>query len=157
MIDNLKEMHPTTRFSNRVENYIKYRPGYPDAIIPFLEKSIELKKDFRIADIGSGTGLFSELFLKNGYHVIGVEPNADMRSASEQKLAHYIGFTSKAHQAEKTGFRSHSIDLITVGQAFHWMDPVATKKEFFRILKPGGHVVLAWNLRLKKTAFSQCL
>ena len=149
----LSQLHPTTRFSNRVENYVKYRPCYPDAIVPYLERTIELKKDHRIADIGSGTGLFSELFLKQGYKVIGVEPNADMRRASEQRLANYIGFTSKAHQAEQTGFRNHSIDLITVGQAFHWMEPEATKKEFFRILKPGGHVILAWNLRLKNSSF----
>ena len=106
-----------------------------------------------VADIGSGTGIFSELFLKNGYRVTGIEPNENMRKAAEAKLHHYPGFSSRNHQAENTGLRTHSADLITVAQAFHWMEPVQTKKEFFRILKPGGHIVLAWNLRLKHSAF----
>jgi SAM-dependent methyltransferase len=91
--------------------------------------------------------------LKNGYGVTGIEPNIHMRKAAEAKLQHYPGFLSRNHQAEKTGLRSHSVDLITVAQAFHWMEPVQTKKEFLRILKPGGHIVLAWNLRLKHTPF----
>jgi ubiquinone/menaquinone biosynthesis C-methylase UbiE len=153
MTNDLVALSPTTRFSNRVENYVKYRPSYPEAIIPFLEKNIDLQKENRIVDIGSGTGLFSELFLKNGYPVIGVEPNNDMRKAGEKKLAHYPDFTSINHRAEETGLRSNSIDLITVAQAFHWMEPAATKREFMRILKPGGHIVLAYNLRLAHTPF----
>ena len=153
MVNDLIALSPTTRFSNRVENYVKYRPSYPEAIIAFLEKNIGLQNQKRIVDIGSGTGLFSELFLKNGYPVIGVEPNNDMRKEGEKKLAHFPEFTSINHRAEETGLRSNSIDLITVAQAFHWMEPVATKKEFVRILKPGGHIVLAYNLRLSHTPF----
>lgn len=153
MVNDLVALSPTTRFSNRVENYVKYRPSYPEVIISFLEKNIGLQKDKRIVDIGSGTGLFSELFLKNGYPVIGVEPNNDMRKEGEKKLAHYPDFTSINHRAEETGLRSNSIDLITVAQAFHWMEPFATRKEFIRILKPGGHIVIAYNLRLSHTPF----
>jgi SAM-dependent methyltransferase len=153
-MDNcLTTLHPTTRFSDRVENYVKYRPSYPAEIIPFLEKYYGLSKDQRIADIGSGTGIFSELFLKSGYRVIGIEPNENMRRAAEIKLSQYPGFTSRNHLAEQTGLKTHSLDLITAAQAFHWMDPVLTKKEFHRILKPAGHIVLAWNIRLKNSAF----
>ncbi|HSZ86520.1 MAG TPA: class I SAM-dependent methyltransferase [Puia sp.] len=153
MTQSLASLNPTTRFSNRVENYVKYRPSYPDAIVAFLEKNIRLQKDQRIVDVGSGTGIFSELFLKHGYHVVGIEPNDEMRKAAEKRLSIYTGFTSKNHRAEQTGLRKQSVDLITVAQAFHWMDPALTKKEFLRILKPGGHIVLAWNLRLKNTPF----
>ncbi|HEY4874674.1 MAG TPA: class I SAM-dependent methyltransferase [Puia sp.] len=149
----LASLNPTTRFSNRVENYVKYRPSYPDAIVEFLEKNIGLKKDQRIVDVGSGTGIFSELFLKHGYHVVGIEPNDEMRKAAEKKLSVYPGFISKDHRAEQIGLRKQSVELITVAQAFHWMDPVLTKKEFLRILKPDGHIVLAWNLRLKHSPF----
>ncbi|HEY4965822.1 MAG TPA: class I SAM-dependent methyltransferase [Puia sp.] len=155
MNNDLTVLHPTTRFSDRVENYVKYRPSYPKEIIPYLEKYYNLAKDKRIADIGSGTGIFSELFLRSGYSVIGIEPNEQMRRAAEIKLGNYTGFTSRNHRAEQTGLRTHSLDMITVAQAFHWMDPVQTKKEFFRILKPGGHIVLAWNVRLKHTTFLQ--
>jgi SAM-dependent methyltransferase len=153
MIPELVSMNPTTRFSDRVENYVKYRPSYPTKIISFLEETIGLGKKHRIADIGSGTGLFSELFLIRGYEVIGIEPNESMRRASERRLSRYGGFTSRAHRAEQTGLRNHSVDLITVAQAFHWMEPFPTKKEFARILKPGGHIVLAWNIRLKNSPF----
>ena len=155
MTPDLVTLSPTTRFSNRVENYVKYRPSYPNAIIPFLEKTIGLSNGFRIVDVGSGTGLFSELFLKCNYPVIGVEPNNEMRKAAEKKLAAYTDFLSINARAEETGLKTHSADLITVAQAFHWMEPIATKKEFLRILKPDGHILLAWNLRLKHTPFLQ--
>jgi SAM-dependent methyltransferase len=155
MNNDLTALHPTTRFSDRVENYVKYRPSYPKEIIAFLEKIYVLSRDKRIADIGSGTGIFSELFLHSGYNVIGIEPNEHMRRSAEIKLANCPGFTSRNHRAEQTGLKSHSVDLITVAQAFHWMEPVQTKKEFLRILKPEGHIVLAWNLRLNHSAFLQ--
>ncbi len=155
MTKDVAERHPTSRFSNRVENYVKYRPPYPEEVVPFLENTIGLKRDQRIVDIGSGTGIFSGLFLKKGYSVTGIEPNEDMRKAAESKLAIFPEFESRNRQAEQTGLRSGTVDLITVAQAFHWMEPEQTKKEFFRILKPGGHILLAWNVRLHHTAFLQ--
>lgn len=145
--------NPTTRFSNRVENYIKYRPSYPPEIVSFLEDELGLQKEQRIADVGSGTGLFAELFLHKGYKVICIEPNAEMRKAAEDKLGKHDGFSSRHHQAERTGLKSHSVDIITAATAFHWMEPIATKKEFNRILKPGGHIVLAWNVRKTDNPF----
>jgi SAM-dependent methyltransferase len=145
--------NPTTRFSNRVENYLKYRPSYPKEAIEFIETEFGLQKEHRVVDIGSGTGLFAELFLQKGYKVVSVEPNAEMRKAAEEKLGKYEGFTSSHHMAEQTGLKSHSVDLITVATAFHWMEPVATKKEFNRILKPGGHIALVWNIRKTDSPF----
>lgn len=153
MNSELATLQPTKRFSNRVENYVRYRPSYPDAIVPFLESTLHLQNVQRIADIGSGTGLFAEILLKKGYRVTCIEPNEEMRQAAEKKLNHYAGFTSRQHRAEQTGLRSQSVDLITVAQAFHWMEPAAAKKEFERILKPGGHIVIAYNLRLTNTPF----
>jgi ubiquinone/menaquinone biosynthesis C-methylase UbiE len=153
MVNELAALSSTKRFSNRVENYVKYRPSYPADIVPFFEHTLGLRTDQRIADIGSGTGLFAELLLQKGFCVTCIEPNIEMRKAAEDKLGHYIGFSSRKHRAEHTGLRSSSADLITVAQAFHWMDPVATKIEFQRILKPGGHIVLAWNIRKTDTPF----
>jgi SAM-dependent methyltransferase len=138
-------LDPTKRFSNRVENYLKYRPTYPTAIIPLLESECGLTAESVIADLGSGTGILTELFLKHGNPVFGVEPNPEMRVAGEKVLAKYPRFSSANAVAESTGLPDHSVDLIVAGQAFHWFDHAAARPEFVRILKPGGWVVLAWN------------
>jgi SAM-dependent methyltransferase len=144
----------TQRFSNRVDNYVKYRPGYPAEILDLLRSKCGLTADSIVADIGSGTGILTELFLKNGNSVFGVEPNREMREAAERLLQACPKFHSLDGTAEVTGLDNGSIDLITAGQAYHWFDPVATRKEFCRILKPGGWVVLVWNdRRTDSTAF----
>ncbi|MFX0033441.1 MAG: class I SAM-dependent methyltransferase [Candidatus Hodarchaeota archaeon] len=144
-------MDPKERFSSRVENYIKYRPKYPQEVISFLKRKDILLNDSIIADIGSGTGILSEMFLKNGNNVYGVEPNKDMRKAAEKLLKDYTNFISIDGSAEKTGLKENSIDLITAGQAFHWFDVKKTREEFRRIIKPTGYIVLIWNNR-RKTA-----
>lgn len=146
-------LHPTQRFSDRVDNYVKYRPSYPQAIVAYLRETIHLNRKSAIADIGSGTGIFTEILLKHGFTVTGVEPNEAMRQAGENYLSHFHHFTSRDGRAEATGLPDHSIDLVTAAQAFHWMEPAATRKELFRILKPGGHVLLVWNVRLLDTPF----
>jgi SAM-dependent methyltransferase len=138
-------LDPTKRFSNRVENYLKYRPRYPAAIIPLLEAECGLTSNSVIADIGSGTGFLTELFLENGNPVFGVEPNPEMRVAGERVLAKYPAFSSISGAAEATTLPDHAIDFIVAGQAFHWFDRLAARPEFVRILKAGGWVVLAWN------------
>jgi SAM-dependent methyltransferase len=135
------------RFSNRVENYVKYRPGYPDEIIPYLKQLGVLNDDSVIADIGSGTGISSELFLKNGNRVYAVEPNQEMREAAEKMLSTHGNFHSVNATAETTGLDDKSVDLIIAGQAFHWFDKEKCRVEFERILKPGGNVLLMWNDR----------
>ena len=141
------EMEPIKRFSSRAENYSKFRPSYPKKIISFLESENALHKDSIIADIGSGTGILSELFLKNGNLVFGVEPNIDMRNAAELNLNRYQNFHSIDGSAERTNMEDNSINIITVGQAFHWFDHVKARKEFKKILKPEGYVVIIWNNR----------
>ena len=138
-------LDPTKRFSNRVENYLKYRPRYPSEIIALLEKDCALTRDSVIADVGSGTGFLSELFLRQGNRVLGVEPNAEMRAAGERLLADYPNFVSIDATAEATTLPDSSVDFVTAGQAFHWFDREKTHREFHRILKPDGWVVIVWN------------
>ena len=145
---------PTERFSSRVENYIKYRPGYPIEVLGLIESECGITHESTIADIGSGTGLLAEIFLKRGYSIIGVEPNAGMREAGDKLLSHYSNFTSVDGTAENTTLPHSSVDLIMAGQAFHWFDPQLAKVETARILKPDGWVALVWNDRkLASTPF----
>jgi len=107
-----------------------------------------------VADIGSGTGILSEVFLKHGNEVIGVEPNAEMRAAGERILANYPKFTSIAGSAEETSLADSSVDFVTAAQAFHWFDRDRARAEFARILKLDGWVILLWNeRRTGSTAF----
>ena len=142
-------MDSTKRFSSRVDNYVRYRPGYPAEIIDLLRKGCGLTKDSIIADIGSGTGKLSELFLHAGCKVFGVEPNKEMREAGERMGA--PRFTSIDGSAEATTLPTQSIDFITAGQAFHWFDYKKCRPEFSRILKPNGWVVTIWNDRESDT------
>ena len=145
---------PVARFSNRVENYAKYRPGYPAGVLDILESECRLTNASIIADVGSGTGILSEIFLKNGNPVIGIEPNAAMRQAAEGLLSGFENFVSVDATAEATTLKPASVDFVTAGQAFHWFDRDKAKLEFARILKPGGWVVLIWNeRRLDSTPF----
>lgn len=140
-------INSVTRFSGRVENYVKYRPGYPTVLIRYLEKYCGFTRKSVIADIGSGTGIAAKLFLENGNHVYGVEPNEAMRLAAENYLNGFQNFCGLSGTAEATGIQVDSIDLVIAAQAFHWFDLEASKREFWRILKPDGHAVLIWNER----------
>jgi len=144
---------PISRFSNHSEDYQKYRPRYPEAIITYLEQNIGLKKDQLIADIGSGTGIFTELLLQNDYQVLAVEPNEQMRNQAEIRLKQFLKLDHIKGTAEQTNLSDHHVDLITVAQSFHWFDLAQTKTEFKRILKPGGHVLLVWNILQQKSQF----
>jgi SAM-dependent methyltransferase len=140
------------RFSNRVADYVRYRPSYPSALLDLLRSECSLRPGHVIADIGSGTGFLSELFLKNGNRVYGVEPNKDMRRAGEEYLASYDGFSSIEGSAEATTLDDASVDFVTAGQSFHWFEPDAARREFVRILKPSGWMVIAWNDRRMEEA-----
>ncbi|HEX9392104.1 MAG TPA: class I SAM-dependent methyltransferase [Usitatibacteraceae bacterium] len=144
----------TTRFSSRVDDYVKYRPPYPPEILDLLAAKCALTPESVIADIGSGTGMLAKLFLDNGNAVIGVEPNAEMRAAGEKYLAEYGRFTSMDGSAEATRLPVHAMDFVVAGQAFHWFDRDRTRKEFLRLLKPDGVLALIWNdRRLDSTPF----
>lgn len=137
----------TTRFSDRVEAYIQYRPGYPSAVVEFLRDELGLDSTWKVADVGSGTGIFSRLLLENGNEVWGVEPNREMRAAAERLLAAYPGFHSVEGTAEATTLPAESMALAVAAQAFHWFDPARARDEFRRFLKPGSFAVLVWNDR----------
>lgn len=144
---------PTTRFSDRVQYYIKYRPKYPKEILDFLKNELKLSIRHTIADIGSGTGFLSKMFLQNGNVVYGVEPNKEMREAAENLLRQYPNFKTIDGSAEFTDLDSRSVDFITAAQAFHWFNIDVARSEFRRILKPKGWVVLIWNERTESTPF----
>lgn len=145
----------TKRFSSRVENYLRYRPDYPSAVLDLLKEKCGLTGASIVADIGSGTGMLTELFLRNGNPIFAVEPNSDMREAAERLLDKYPNFKSIAGTAETTALTEHSVHFVTAGQAFHWFDRAQARREFIRILKPGGWVVLVWNERIPSTPFAQ--
>ena len=139
--------NPTGRFSSRVENYVKYRPGYPPEVVSLLAGECGLTAASVVADVGSGPGNLSELFLREGCRVYGVEPNREMREAGERLLASYKNFESVDGSAEATTLDDGSVDFIVAGQAFHWFEHDAARREFARILRPGGWVVIIWNDR----------
>ena len=137
----------TRRFSSRVDNYVKYRPSYPPEVVTLLAAKCGLPPRALVADIGAGTGLLAELFLKNGNRVLGVEPNREMREAGARLLGDYPQYTSVDGTAEATTLADKSVDIITAGQAFHWFDRAKARAEFARILRPNGWVALVWNER----------
>jgi len=137
----------TSRFSDRVENYIRYRPGYPRGAWHVLKRECGLASSDVVGDIASGTGIWTRVLLENGNRVYAVEPNADMRQAGERLLAEFTNFTSINGSAEATTLPDASLDFVTSAQAAHWFDRKRTRLEFVRILKPGGWLVLLWNER----------
>jgi ubiquinone/menaquinone biosynthesis C-methylase UbiE len=141
----------TQRFSDRVGNYIRYRPSYPPQVLETLRAECGLTPDATVADIASGTGIFSRLLLENGNRVYGVEPNREMREAAERLLAGFPRFTSVHGTAEATNLDGHSADFASAAQAAHWFDLPKAREEFARILKPGGWAVLVWNERSTDT------
>ena len=142
-------MDSTQRFSNRVEDYVRYRPGYPREIVDVLRHECGLTPEAVVVDVGSGTGLLTRVFLENGNVVYGVEPNAAMREAGEQFLEQYRFFSSVAATAEATTLPAAIADFVVVGQAFHWLDAKLVRAEFLRVLKPDGWVAIIWNERRK--------
>ena len=138
----------TSRFSDRVENYVRYRPGYPAEAVQCLVDECGLKPEHVIADIASGTGIWTRMLLENENRVFGVEPNAEMRQAGERLLSDFPRFTSVSGTAETTTLPSASVDFVTAAQAAHWFDRERARREFVRILKPGGCLVLLWNERV---------
>ena len=147
MVSDKSATNATTRFSSRVDDYIKYRPHYPVQIVDLLADKCGLTPESVIADIGSGTGILTRLFLENGNYVVGVEPNREMREAGERCLADFGRFTSVDGTSESTRLPANSFDFVLAGQAFHWFDQAQSRVEFRRVLKEGGTVVLVWNDR----------
>lgn len=148
-------MKNTERFSTRVDNYIKYRPHYPVAVIPYLEAETGLTRHTVVADIGAGTGISAQPFLDNGNKVYAVEPNKEMREAAEKLLNRYPNFIAVNGSAEHTTLPDAAVDLVVAGTAFHWFDQEATAAEFRRIGRENTKVVLMWNVRQAELPFEK--
>ena len=144
---------PTRRFSKHAEYYAKYRPGYPKKVLALLRKEARLDRRSVVADVGSGTGILTRVFLENGNRVFGIEPNDDMRYYAERDLAAFSNFVSVKGTAERTTLSDDSVDLIAVGQALHWFNPTETAREFSRISRPGGHLCVVHNVRTMDAPF----
>src|SRR5580698_7305729 len=156
MADNMENLRSTERFSNRVDDYVRYRPDYPPAQLDWLRDAHGVDASWRVADIGAGTGISSKMFLDAGHIVIAVEPNAAMRGAAEAWLGDNPRFHTMDGRADATTLADGSVDLVSVAQAFHWFDPAATCREFHRILRAGGLAAIYWNSRrLTNTPFLQ--
>lgn len=149
----MSQTDPTERFSNRVADYVRYRPGYPPALLDWLHHDIGAATGTLVADIGAGTGISSRLFLAAGHPVIAVEPNAAMREAAEQALTpEYLRLRVIDGTAEATTLADASVGLVAAAQAFHWFDTAAVRHEWARILAPGGLALVFWNSRLLDTS-----
>lgn len=140
--------HPTCRFHDRAEDYARYRPGYPDAAVDALLDG--LPRPCTVADVGAGTGILSRLLAARGAHVLAVEPNAAMRAAA----APHPDVRWSEGTAEATGLSDASVDLVTMAQAFHWVEVVPTLREFARILRPHGRLAIVWNRRSRDDPFT---
>ena len=138
-------LDPTRRFAGRVENYRRYRPGYPAGVMQLLRERCGLLPGAAVADLGSGTGIMTAQLLEAGARVWGVEPDKEMREAAERQLGGRAGFTSVAGSAQDTTLGTHSVSLVTACQAFHWFDPAGSRAEALRVLVPGGWAALVWN------------
>lgn len=146
------------RFAGRVEAYARWRPGYPPSLLDLLRREIDLDTGHVVADVGSGTGLLSRLFLDHGNPVAAVEPDPGMREIAEAELGGRTGFRSVAGTAEETGLEASSVDLVVAGQAFHWFDRDAAREEFRRILRHPRRVALIWYTRVvDRTPFMEGL
>jgi len=140
-------LDPTERFTGRVADYDRYRPSYPPELLRLMRDELGLRPDHMVADVGSGTGILSELFLQNGNLVFAVEPNRAMAEAAFSRLGRYERFRNVDGRAEATGLDQGRMDFVVAGQAFHWFNAARAREEFRRILKPEGWVVLVWNGR----------
>ncbi|WP_028918988.1 class I SAM-dependent methyltransferase [Pseudoxanthomonas suwonensis] len=143
----MSDLSPTSRFTDRVADYVRYRPDYPPALLRWLHKVQGVAPSWTVADIGAGTGISSKMFLGAGHPVVAVEPNAAMRQAAQEWLGTDPRFRAADGSAEATGLPDASVDLVSAAQAFHWFDQQAVKPEWRRILRPDGLVAVYWNTR----------
>lgn len=140
-------MDNTEKFTGKADGYDKFRPSYPKELYEFMTRTFGLDERSRIADIGAGTGKFAQPLIEAGMNVTCVEPNRDMLGVLSSRFGMYPNFAYVCAAAEHTTLPPASVDLITAAQAFHWFDRTAFKAECGRVLRPGGKVLLVWNMR----------
>ena len=146
-------MDSTKRFSSRAEDYVRFRPGYPTEVAAWVARRSGIESGAHVVDLGSGTGLLSRAFLDAGYRVTGVEPNEPMRRAGETFLAGSDRAAFVDGTAEATGLDDACCDLVVSGQAFHWFDPLACRRECLRIVRSPSPAAMIWNERCLGTPF----
>ncbi len=129
------------KFSGKADNYDKYRPSYPSELTDWL---YSLTRAQAVADIGAGTGKFTEKLLEKPWRVTAVEPNDDML---EKLRGNFPGLRTVRASAEDTGLPSQSFGLVTAAQAFHWFDEVRFREECRRLLTDGGRLAIVFNSR----------
>ena len=144
-------MKATERFSDRVDDYVRYRPGYPPEALEPLRRECGLGDEATVADVGAGTGIWTERLLDSGCRVLALEPNREMREAGRRRLGKEAGVTWLDGTAEETGLPDGSVDLVTAAQAFHWFDRPRARAELARVLGSGGWMAVIWNERHKAT------
>ncbi|MEE1013816.1 MAG: class I SAM-dependent methyltransferase [Clostridia bacterium] len=140
-------MNNTKRFDGKGEIYAKARPKYATELFEYMKSELNIPQGSVFADIGSGTGIFTEQLLEKGYRVYAVEPNEDMRKQAEAKLSNNNFFVSVNGTDSNTNIADNSVDYISIAQAFHWFDADAFRKECNRILKPNGKIMIVYNSR----------
>lgn len=153
----LLHIDPARRYDGIAQLYAHYRPGYPHEAAVFLASRLRLSERSVVADIGSGTGLFSRCLLDAGLRVAGVEPNDEMRQEAEERFAGHPRFSSRRGRAEATGLPDGCVGLVTAAQSFHWFDKINFRQECRRILRPEGAVAVVWNRRDTETELSRAL
>jgi SAM-dependent methyltransferase len=146
----LHAMNPLCRFSDRAEDYAKYRPSYPEEAITAVLSGLGEPAHLTAADIGAGTGISARLLADRGLHVWAIEPNAAMQQAA---IPH-PRMTFQTGTAEETGLAEGSIDLVTCFQSFHWFEPIKSLTEFRRLLRSPGRLALIWNDRDQNDPFT---
>ena len=148
---DLTAMNPTGRFSDRANDYRRYRPDYPAAALDAILEG-PVRPSARVAaDVGAGTGISARQLAARGVSVHAIEPNAEMRAAA----APHERVTWHAGTAESTGLESAGMDLVLCAQAFHWFRVPDALAEFHRILKPGGRLAVMWNTRDRSDALTR--
>jgi len=139
----LHELKLTTRFSDRADDYVRYRPDYPGAAIDHVLSGLGSASDLTAADVGAGTGISARMLADRRVRVIAIEPNAEMRAAASA----HPGVIWRDGSAESTGLGDAAVDLVLCAQAFHWFRPREAIEEFHRVLRPAGRLALMWNKR----------
>ena len=150
-------MRYENRFDSKADIYEKARPKYALGLFDYFKNTLKIPDKSIFADIGSGTGIFTEQLLECGYKVFAVEPNDDMRKKAEEKLKGNKNFTSVKGNDAHTGLAENSVDYVSVAEAFHWLDPEAFRSECRRILKPGGKVMIIYNWRVANASCTKAL
>jgi ubiquinone/menaquinone biosynthesis C-methylase UbiE len=131
-------MEPIHIFTSKAEKYARYRWHYSAQAIQTIFEVTQINRESRMADIGAGTGILTQHFIGKVKEVYAVEPNEAMRHLARGMLGAQPGCHFIDGRAEATTLPDHSVDLITVAEAFNWFDPQPTQAEFHRILKSGG-------------------